>query len=175
MKPRRKALAPDMPEVLSLRDAMRETQKAALAGWACGYAEEALLPLWEVRRPGDARPRAAIGAARAWLRGAVKLPQARGFILNCHAAAREAQGDPAAQGVARAVGHAASSIHSARHAMGLALYGALALAYDRLGPGAAWADLEKAAAGEVRNMEASLRTFAAQGGAPEPGDGKVHA
>ncbi|HSK69242.1 MAG TPA: hypothetical protein VLA21_08300 [Candidatus Limnocylindria bacterium] len=163
---RRKTLPPDLPEVLSLRDAMRGRETTALARWACGYAEAAMLPLWERRCPGDSRPRAALDAAGEWLAGRVKLPQARAAILACHAAAREAEADPAAQGAARAIGHAASAIHSARHAMGLALYGALALACDTLGPGA---DLERAAAAEVIKMELSLRAFLGENGNGLPG------
>jgi hypothetical protein len=55
------------------------------------------------------------------------LPQAKSAILECHAVAREAEGNRAAQAAARAVGQCASTIHSPRHCIGLALYGALAV------------------------------------------------
>ncbi len=57
---------------------------------------------------------------------------AKKVILDAHAAAREAEANPAAQAAARAIGQAASTIHSATHSLGLPLYGSLAIAYDRI-------------------------------------------
>lgn len=44
--------------------------------------------------------------------------------------------------------------------MGLALYGALAVAYDKLGPKAPWGQLERYTADECGRMEAALRAAA---------------
>ena len=68
----------------------------------------------------------------------------------------------AAQAAARAIGQSASSIHSARHCIGLALYGALALAYEELGPETDWALVEAFAAAECLRMEQALRTEAVE-------------
>jgi len=134
-----------------------ETQsKETLARWAVVYAEREILPLWTSHNPGDERPREALDAAQAWLAGEVKLPQAKPAILACHAAAREAADNPVAQAAARAIGQSASTIHSARHCIGLALYGALALAYHRLGTQAGWDELESAAAKECESMLKTL-------------------
>lgn len=92
--------------------------------------------------------------------GAIKLPQAKAAILECHAAAREKEGNPVAQAAARAIGQCASAIHSARHCMGLAIYGALAVAYDRLGSDAPGEKIEQCAAEECGRMEAALRAVA---------------
>jgi len=134
-----------------------ETQsKETLARWAVVYAERVILPLWTSHNPGDERPREALDAAKAWLSGEVTLPQAKPAILACHAAAREAADNPVAQAAARAIGQCASTIHSARHCIGLALYGALALAYHRLGTQAGWDELESAAAKECESMLKTL-------------------
>ena len=89
-----------------------------------------------------------VNAARQWLSGAIKLPQAKAAILECHSAARESSGSPVAQAAARAIGQCASTVHSARHCIGLAFYGALAVAYDRLGTDAPWIQIEQCAAEE---------------------------
>lgn len=135
-----------------------ETQsKSTLAHWVAEYAESMMLPIWEKHYPEDPRPRNAVAAARQWLAGEIKLPQAKALILECHSSAREAEGTPAACAAARAVGQSASVIHSARHCIGLPLYGALAAAYDALGPDAPWADLSQYAAGECERMLQALK------------------
>lgn len=148
-----------------------ETQsKPTLAHWAADYARQVLLPIWNRRRPGDPRPQAALDAANAWLAGEIKLPAAKAAILQCHAAAREAEDDPAAQAVARAIGQSASTIHAAGHCIGLALYGALATAYDVLGPDAPWDRVEEYAAGECGRMLEALRAVSAE---HEPNPAKI--
>lgn len=121
--------------------------KVTLAHWAVDYAEQVLLPLWRKYYPDAPRPQEALHAARRWLAGTIELPQAKAAILTCHAAAREATGSPAAQAAPRAIGQSVSTIHSARHCIGLALYGALAVAYDALGVDAPWEQIEQLAAG----------------------------
>lgn len=149
-----------------------ETQsKATLANWSIDYAEQVILPLWSKYYLDDSRPQSAISAARAWLSGAIKLPQAKAAILECHAAARDAEGNPVAQAAARAIGQCSSTIHSATHCIGLALYGALALAYDKLGTNAPWADLENCAAQECHNMFLALKEIALE---DEPNPAKIN-
>jgi len=135
-----------------------ETQsKSTLAHWAVDYAGQFILPLWSKYYPDDVRPQNALNAAREWLSGAIKLPLAKAAILECHAAAREAEANPVAQAAARAIGQSASTIHSAGHCIGLALYGAIAVAYDTLGTSAPWEQLEQCAAEECGRMLEALR------------------
>lgn len=137
-----------------------ETQsKETLVGWALDYAEKELLPLWENHCPSDSRPRQAIDAARAWLSGTSKLPEAKLCILQCHSAAREQENNPIAQAAARAIAQCAATIHSAQHCIGLALYGALALSYAALGVAASWKELEQYAAGECSKMLKALKAI----------------
>jgi hypothetical protein len=148
------------PYIQSLAKLVETQRKANLANWAVNYSWRVMLPLWSKCYPQDLRPEKALAAAKDWLAGAIKLPQAKIAILACHAAAREAS-SPAAQAAARAIGQSASTIHSARHCMGLALYGALAVAYDMLGTEATWAQVEKCAAEECWRMLDALRAVAA--------------
>jgi hypothetical protein len=148
------------PHIQSLMKLIETQSKATLAIWAVDYSGQVILPLWSKYYPADLRPQNALNAARAWLSGTIKLPQAKPAILGCHAAAREAEGNPVAQAAARAIGQSASTIHAARHCIGLAFYGALAVAYDRLGTDAPWGQIEKCAAEECGRMEAALHAIA---------------
>jgi len=148
-----------------------ETQsKQTLARWAADYAERVLLPLWSKHYPDDSRPRNALAAANKWLTGEIKLPEAKAAILECHAAAREAETNPAAQAAARAIGQSASTIHAAGHCIGLALYGALAIAFDSLGTTAPWEQTEKRAAEECGRMLEALRAISVDN---EPNPAKI--
>ncbi|KJS13295.1 MAG: hypothetical protein VR67_04710 [Peptococcaceae bacterium BRH_c8a] len=158
------------PYIHSLMKLIETQSKSTLAHWAVDYSERVLLPLWDKHYPDDLRLHNALNAAREWLSGAIKLPQAKSVILECHAAARAADGNPVAQAAARAIGQCASTIHSARHCIGLAFYGALAVAYDRLGTDAPWGQIEHCAAKECGRMEAALRAVAVEN---EPNPAKI--
>ena len=147
----------EAPAIQALMQLIETQSKATLANWAIHYSEQVLMPIWEKSFPGDERPKEALEAARQWLSGAIKLPEAKKKILECHGAARDAESKPAAQAAARAIGQSASTIHSARHCIGLALYGALAMAYDELGTDAPWDQLDERAAEECRRMLEALR------------------
>ncbi len=170
--PKPRKMLPDWyaPYIQALARAMEGQSKATLGAWAVGYCESELLPLWENYRPDDVRPRAALDAARRWLRGEIKLPEAKRHILACHEAAREAEDSPVAQAAARAIGKSASTIHSARHSIGLALYGALAVAYEALGAGAPWNRVEPRAAEECARMLAALEAISVE---HEPNPAKI--
>lgn len=155
------------PYIQSLMKLIERQSKTTLTIWAVDYSERVILPLWCKYYPNDLRPQNALNAAREWLSGAIKLPQAKAAILECHVAAREVDGNPVAQAVARAIGQCASTIHSARHCIGLAFYGALAVAYDRLRTDAPWGQVEQCAAEECGCMEAALRAVAVEN-EPDP-------
>lgn len=150
------------PYIQSLMRLIETQSKETLANWAIDYCETVMQPLWERDYPDDLRPQKALKAAREWLAGTIKLPQAKKAILTCHGAARNAEGNPVAQAAARAIGQSASTIHSARHCIGLAFYGALAVAYDQLGTAASWDEIEQSVAAECGRIEAALRRMAVE-------------
>ena len=160
----------DAPYIQPLVKLIETQSKATLAIWAVDYSERVILLLWSKYYPDDLRPENALNAAREWLSGATKLPQAKTAILECHAAARETEANPVAQAAARAVGQSASTIHSARHCIGLALYGAIAVAYDTLGTKAPWEQLDQCAADECGRMLDALRAIAVEN---EPNPAKI--
>ncbi len=160
----------EAPYIQSLMKLIETQSKATLVSWAVDYAQSVILPLWNKSFPDDVRPQNALEAARAWLSGAIKLPQAKAVILECHGAAREAEGSPVAQAAARAIGQSASTIHSARHCIGLALYGALAVAYDTIGADVPWEQVQQCAADECARMLGALRAAAVEN---EPNPAKI--
>ena len=160
----------DAPYIQSLVKLIETQSKSTLVHWAVDYAEGVILPLYNKYYPNDLRPQNALNSAGQWLAGAIKLPQAKMVILECHAAAREAHANPVAQAAARAIGQSASTIHSARHCIGLALYGAIAVAYDTLGTNATWEQLDKCAADECGRMLDALRSVAVEN---EPNPAKI--
>jgi hypothetical protein len=90
-----------------------------LALWAATCAEH-VLPLFESARPGDSRPRDAIDHARAWVRGEVKMMEARRVAGRAMAAARDLRGAP--RHAAYAAGQAGVVAHVAAHELGAAAY-----------------------------------------------------
>lgn len=159
------------PYMQSLMRLIETQSKTTIANWCVSYAEEHILPVYEKAYPDDARPKTALNAARDWLDGKIKLPVAKKIILDCHAAAREAEPDPAAQAAARAVGQSAATIHTPTHSLGLAFYGAAAIAYDRIGIGAKPEVYEQIAADECAKMEMALRNVAVKN---EPNPAKIN-
>ena len=90
-----------------------------LALWAATCAEH-VLGLFEAVRPDDPRPREAIEHARAWVRGEVRMMQARAAGGHAMGAARDLRG--AARNAAYAAGQAAVVAHVAAHELGAAAY-----------------------------------------------------
>lgn len=119
----------DSPYIVSLMRLIETQSKATIANWCMDYCEVRILPIFEKYCPGDNRPRNAIAASRDWFDGKKKLPEVKDIILNqCHAAARELNDNPAAQAAARACGQASACFHTPTHSLGLAFYGAAAIA-----------------------------------------------
>lgn len=90
-----------------------------LALWAAACAEH-VLHLFESVQPADPRPRRAIEQARAWVRGEVKMMQARAAGGAANSAARPLNGAP--RFAAYAAGQAAVVAHVAAHELGAAAY-----------------------------------------------------
>lgn len=109
------------PRFITLRrgGTLQDADHHLLALWAAACAEH-VLPLFEAEQPGDERPRQAIAAARAWVRGEMTMTQARTAAGHANAAARGL--DKAARYAAYAAGQAAAVAHVAAHELGAAAY-----------------------------------------------------
>ncbi len=97
-----------------------ENNHKLLTIWASDCAEH-VLPLFKKIYPDDNRPLYAIEAARAWVRGEIKMVEARKAAFASHAAARDSN-NVAAKEVARSAGHAAATAHVANHAIHASVY-----------------------------------------------------
>lgn len=112
-----------------IRELVEEQNHRTLVLWALDCAPR-FLEIFEASYPCEKRPRELIGIAAAWARGEIKMPLAKKAILAAHAAAAAAGEHPAAQAAARAVAHAAATIHVETHALGVVFYGLTALVYS---------------------------------------------
>jgi hypothetical protein len=90
-----------------------------LADWALLCAEH-VLNLFEDERPDDGRPREAIELGRGWIRGEVRMSDARQAAFRANAAGRDLP-DPAKL-AALSAGQAAAVPHVAAHELGAAAY-----------------------------------------------------
>jgi hypothetical protein len=109
------------PRFITIRrgGTLTDSNHQLLALWAAACAEH-VLHLFESARPSDTRPRQAIEQARAWVRGEIKMSQARAAAGAANAAARDLSG--AARHAAYAAGQAAAVAHVAAHELGAAAY-----------------------------------------------------
>jgi len=109
------------PRFITIRrgGTLTDSDHHLLALWAAACAEH-VLPLFEAVQPSDPRPRRAIEQARAWVRGEVKMMQARAAGGAANSAARPLSG--AARFAAYAAGQAAVVAHVAAHELGAAAY-----------------------------------------------------
>jgi hypothetical protein len=155
--------AADSPYIVSLMRLIETQSKETIANWCMDYCEKFILPIFYKHCPDDKRPHMAIEAARDWFDGKKKLPEVKKIILHeCHAAARELDGNPAAQAAARACGQASACFHTPTHSLGLAFYGAAAIAYDRVGINENAEVYDQIATEECAKMEAALRAVAVE-------------
>jgi hypothetical protein len=148
------------PYIISLTRLIETQSKKTLIKWCTGYAEKNILPIYECAYPLDSRPRDALNNAVGWLEGRVKFVDAKQSNYDAHAAATEAEGNPSAQAAARAAAHAALTIHVPAHCLGIAFYGAAALAYAQVGLNEKPAVYDRIAAVECKKMEEALRSIA---------------
>jgi len=110
----------------SINELISRTDQRTLAIWAADCTER-VLPYFEKVFTEDQRPRKAIEAGRAWVRGEIKMMVARKAAFAAHAAARDANLVAAACSAARAAGHAAATAHVASHAIYAATYAVTAI------------------------------------------------
>src|SRR5512133_820425 len=117
----------------SLLQLIEAQEKPIVCKWCLDYAETRFLPIFESRCLGDDRPRIALKAAIDYLDGKLKFADVKRSIWYFGPSATS--DDPVALAAERAIGQAASVVRypSKWHALAVYLYGAAAIAYDRIG------------------------------------------
>jgi Imm-5 like putative immunity protein len=117
------------PRLITVRrgGTLTDEDHRLLAEWAALCAEH-VLHLFEQAQPNDTRPRDAIDIGRAWVRGEVRMRDARRAAFSANAAGRDLP-EPAKY-AALAAGQAAAVAHVAAHDLGAAAYAIRAAAAD---------------------------------------------
>lgn len=126
----------DMPCIERLMRQVEKQSKTTIAHFAFDFVRDRFIPFYEERFGNDLRLDKGLAATSNYLSTGTGFKEAKAAILDVHAAAREADGDPVKQAVLRAIGQGLSAIHTPTHVLGIVFYGAAALAYDSLGIGA---------------------------------------
>lgn len=109
------------PRLVTVRrgGSLTDAHHHLLALWAAECAEH-VLGLFEAERPDDPRPRDALAAVRAWVRGELPMMRTRAAGGHAMGAARDLRG--AARFAAYAAGQAAVVAHVPEHDLGAAAY-----------------------------------------------------
>ena len=105
----------------------RDTYYHKLFAFKAAKEAERVLKYFEMERPDDNRPRAAIAAIRDWAedKRILNMGEVRKLSLDAHAAARESK-SKAAKFAAHAAGQAVGTWHVVTHALGAFSYAAKA-------------------------------------------------
>lgn len=149
--------AADSPYILSLMSLIETQCKTTIGDWCVDYAEKYILNIYEKAFPEDDRLRLAVEAYRSYRKGELKLPELKKAVALTVQAAKEAEKNPAAQAAARTIGQAIGAVYTPTHSLGLAFYGAAAIAYDRVGLEEKPEVYDQIAAQECAKMEEALR------------------
>ena len=149
--------AADSPYILSLMSLIETQSKTTIGDWCVDYAEKYILNIYEKAFPEDDRLRLAVEAYRSYRKGELKLPERKKAAALTVQAAKEAEKNPAAQAAARTIGQAIGAVYTPTHSLGLAFYGAAAIAYDRVGLEEKPEVYDQIAAQECAKMEEALR------------------
>ena len=149
--------AADSPYILSLMSLIETQSKTTIGDWCVDYAEKYILNIYEKAFPEDDRLRLAVEAYRSYRKGELKLPELKKAAALTLQAAKDAEKNPAAQAAARTIGQAIGAVYTPTHSLGLAFYGAAAIAYDRVGLEEKPEVYDRIAAQECAKMEEALR------------------
>lgn len=158
------------PECAALRDLIQTQSKKTLGAWACQYAQERYLPVYEELCPEDGRFRVILAACGEYLAGARKLADLKPLLREGPQIARDCTADPVAQAAARAVSTACAAVQTPTSALGFLFYGAAAVAYREKGLEETSEVYDELALTEFRRALVSLQAVAV---ADEPDPVKI--
>lgn len=150
----------DSPYIISLMKLIETQSKNTIVKWCNEYARENILPIYEKDYPEDYRLRNVLNATSEWLDGKIKLAEAKKIIKEAQVAAREAEVNPAAQAAARAIAATTTTINTVTSSLGLAFYGAAAVAYSSVGVNENEDVYDEIAARECKKIEEALEKIA---------------
>ncbi|WP_310602901.1 putative immunity protein [Anaerosporobacter sp.] len=150
----------DSPYIVSLMRLIETQSKETIANWCVAYAKNYFLDIYEKNYPEDLRLKESVDSFYAYLAKEITLAELKKIVANVNEAAKEAEDNPVAQAAARAVGQAVASIYTPTHSLGMAFYGAAAIAYDRVGLEESAEIYDQIAQEECAKMEEALKNVA---------------
>ena len=172
MKKLRKMLGKaDSPYIVSLMRLIDTQSKNTIVKWCNEYARDNILYINKKDYPEDSRLENALNATEDWLKGSIKVTEAKKIIKEAQIAAKEAEGNPAAQAAARTIAATTTTINTITSCLGLAFYGSAAIAYSSLGTEEKPDIYDKIAAVECEKMEEALRNISIE---DEPNPAKIN-
>ncbi|MEN8076574.1 putative immunity protein [Clostridioides difficile] len=172
MKKLRKMLGKaDSPYIVSLMRLIDTQSKNTIVKWCNEYARDNILYIYKKDYPEDSRLENALNATEDWLKGSIKVTEAKKIIKEAQIAAKEAEGNPAAQAAARTIAATTTTINTITSCLGLAFYGSAAIAYSSLGTEEKPDIYDKIAAVECEKMEEALRNISIE---DEPNPAKIN-
>lgn len=95
--------------------------------WAFDFASQSIAKLQE-KYPEEKRTQEALGAAKDWASGKIKMRIAQRKILDCHAFAKEIENKEDIA-ICHSIGQACAVVHTAGHAIGYPIYDLTAIIY----------------------------------------------
>lgn len=120
-----------LPQLIELNHEVSLISKELCLLWVLDVLETMILPCLVRQHFPLETSLVTINGVRRWMKKEVKLTQVKPLILKLHEQARHNNEQLIIMGCLRAVAHGCSTIHSQRHAMGIAYYGVLALAREQ--------------------------------------------
>jgi hypothetical protein len=119
------------PQIIKLNHELSLVSKETCVLWCLDIIETMLIPC--ILRQGYPieSSLATVSKVKLWINKEIKLTQVKPLILKLHEQARMNSDHIIVMGCLRAVAHGCSTIHSQRHAIEIAYYGALALAKEQ--------------------------------------------
>lgn len=119
------------PQLIELNHEVSLISKELCLLWVLDVLETMILPCLVRQHFPLETSLVTINGVRRWMKKEVKLTQVKPLILKLHEQARHNNEQLIIMGCLRAVAHGCSTIHSQRHAMGIAYYGVLALVREQ--------------------------------------------
>ncbi len=135
---------------------IEKQSKETISKWCITYAKENIIPIWNEYFPDDNRPSAAIIKAEEFLDGKRSIQDIKSEVIICRNLAKEIKDNIIAEGSIRAIASAITSLYNPPTSLGIVLYGALMIAYYKVGVNASLELIDTVAIDECIKMKESL-------------------
>ena len=149
----------DSPYILSLMRLIETQSNQTIADWCVSYAKENIIPIFEKAYPEDRCLKELLETFEKYRNREIELAGLKKVVASGNQAVKTMEQTPAAQAAAKAVIQAVASIYTPTHSLGLAFYGAAAIAYDRAGLTEKPEVFDAIAAEECKKMELALKAI----------------